>query len=117
MLSHTWEYDETLFQRVEATSVYDLQPSPANYALQNLCALARSLGFQWAWSDGCCVDQLSNAVSQESLVATFTWYRGSSLTVVHLRGYFRNYSVLHRRLETLSRLDFGQSQRIAYHYL
>ena len=86
MLSHRWELDEPLLQKVENTSIYKLEESPANLKLQRFCSLARSLGFQWAWSDTCCVDKVNNVVLQESLVAMFTWYRGSSLTVVYLRG-------------------------------
>ncbi|KAF8555338.1 hypothetical protein OG21DRAFT_922733 [Imleria badia] len=86
MFSHRWEYDEPLLQKVENISIYELEASQANIKLQRFCSLARSLGFQWAWSDTCCVDKLNNVVLQESLVAMFTWYRGSSLTVVYLRG-------------------------------
>ena len=86
MLSHTWEDDEPLLQKVEDISIYKLEESPANLKLQRFCSLARSLGFQWAWSDTCCVDKVNNVVLQESLVAMFTWYRGSSLTTVYLRG-------------------------------
>ena len=86
MLSHRWEYDEPLLQKVEKISIYTLEASPANIKLQRFCLLARSLGFQWAWSDTCCVDKVNHVVLQESLVAMFTWYRGSSLTMVYLRG-------------------------------
>lgn len=86
MLSHKWEYGEPLLQKVEHISIYDLEPSLANIKLQTFCSLVRSLGLRWAWSDTCCVDKLSNTVLQESLVAMFTWYRGSSLTIVYLRG-------------------------------
>lgn len=86
MLSHRWEINEPLLQRVENISVYSLEPSPANIKLQQFCSLVLSLGFRWAWSDTSCVDKLNNVVLQESLVAMFTWYRGSSLTIVYLRG-------------------------------
>ena len=86
MLSHRWENGEPLFQMVEHTSVYDLKESPANIKLQSFCSLLRSLGFQWVWSDTCCIDKKDNVVLQESLVAMFTWYHGSSLTIVYLRG-------------------------------
>ena len=86
MFSHRWDYDEPLFQRVENISVYDLEVSFANVKLQTFCRLIGALGFHWVWSDTCCIDKSSNVVLQESLVAMFTWYRGSSLTVVYLRG-------------------------------
>ena len=86
MLSHRWQRNEPTFQLVGTTSIYVLPTSPANYKLQNFCELVRSLRFEWAWSDTCCVNRLNKGVQQESLVAVFRWYRGSSLTVVHLLG-------------------------------
>ena len=86
MFSHRWEYGEPLFQKVQNISIYDLESSSPNIKLQMLCKLICSLGFQWVWSDTCCIDKKDNVVLQESLVAMFTWYRGSSLTIVYLRG-------------------------------
>ena len=86
MFSHRWEYGEPLFQRVQHISIYDLESSSPNIKLQTLCKLVRSLGFQWVWSDTCCIDKKDNVVLQESMVAMFTWYRGSSLTIVYLCG-------------------------------
>ena len=86
MLSHRWQRNEPTFQLVETTSIYGLPASPANSKLQRFCELVRSLRFGWAWTDTCCVNQLDKVVQQESLVAMFRWYRGSSLTIVHLLG-------------------------------
>ena len=86
MFSHTWEDGEPLFQMVEKISVYELGLSSPNVKLRTFCTLIRTLGFRWAWSDTCCIDKKDNVVLQESLVAMFTWYHGSSLTVVYLRG-------------------------------
>ena len=84
MLSHKWEDGEPLFRKVEHLTVYELEVSPANMKLQSFCALVRSLEFRWAWSDTCCIDKDNNVVLQESLVAMFSWYRDSSLTLVYL---------------------------------
>ena len=86
MFSHRWQPDEPTFQLVQTTPIYGLPSSPGNIKLQRFCDLVRSLRFKWAWSDTCCVNQLDKGVQQESLVAMFRWYRGSSLTVVHLLG-------------------------------
>ena len=86
MLSHRWQPGEPTFQLIDNTSIYGLPASPANSKLQRFCELVHSLRFEWAWSDACCVNQLDKRVQQESLVAMFRWYRGSSLTVVHLLG-------------------------------
>ena len=84
MFSHKWELAEPLLQNVKRITVYKLKVSPANTKLQSFCSLARSLGFQWAWSDTCCIDRENNVVLQESLVAMFNWYHGSDLTLVYL---------------------------------
>ena len=86
MFSHALEPGEPLFQRVQNISVYDLESSSQNIKLQTFCKLVCSLGFQWAWSETCCIDKKDNFALQESSVATFTWYHGSSLTIVYLRG-------------------------------
>ena len=86
MFSHRWDYGEPLFQRVENITVYDLEATFANIKLQTFCRLVGALGFHWVWSDTCCIDEKDNVVLQESLVVIFTWYRGSFLTIVYLRG-------------------------------
>ena len=85
MLSHKWEDGEPLFRNVELVTVYKLEVSLTNIKLQSFCSLVRSLGFRWAWSDTCCIDKKDNVVLQESLVAMFSWYHDSSLTLVYLR--------------------------------
>jgi len=86
MLSHRWQAHEPTFQMVENVSIYGLPESPENSKVQGFCELVRSLRFHWAWSDTCCVNQQDKGVQQESVVAMFRWYRGSSLTIVHLLG-------------------------------
>ncbi|KAF8444933.1 hypothetical protein L210DRAFT_855597, partial [Boletus edulis BED1] len=61
---------------------------PTNSKLHNFCKVMLVLEFRWAWSDICCVNQLDKGVQQESLVAIFKWYRGSSLTIVHPWSHF-----------------------------
>ena len=84
MLSHKWQRVEPRYKDVKTITVYKLKVSSGSVKLQTFCSLVRSLGFRWAWSDTCCIDQENNVVLQESLVAMFTWYRGSSLTIIHL---------------------------------
>ena len=86
MFSHKWEHGEPLFQRVMDDTVHKLEASRGNIKLQTFCSIVRVLGFRWAWSDTCCIDKSDNVVLQESLVAMFAWYRGSSLTIIHLLG-------------------------------
>ncbi|KAF8134377.1 hypothetical protein EV363DRAFT_1139338, partial [Boletus edulis] len=74
---------------------------PANSKLHNFCKVVRVLEFRWAWSDICCVNQLDKGVQQESLVAMFKWYRGSSLTIVHLLGVISDSQEIGCRKEHL----------------
>ena len=86
MLSHTWEGDEPLFQQVIGISVYDLAKSRTHDKLKTFCEIVRDAGFNWAWSDTCCIDKSDHSVLQEALVAMFKWYHGSAMTIVSLYG-------------------------------
>ncbi|KAF8552471.1 hypothetical protein OG21DRAFT_1443452 [Imleria badia] len=86
MLSHKWEENEPLFQQVIHVAVYDLDQSPTHDKLQMFCRIVRDAGFNWAWSDTCCINKEDHFVLQEALVAMFKWYRGSVMTIVYLQG-------------------------------
>ncbi|KAF8435496.1 hypothetical protein L210DRAFT_2531246 [Boletus edulis BED1] len=86
MLSHKWEDNEPLFQQVVHIAVYDLETSPTHDKLQTFCNIVRDTGFNWAWSDTCCIDKSDHFVLQEALVAMFRWYQGSAMAIVFLRG-------------------------------
>jgi hypothetical protein len=86
MLSHKWEDNEPLFQQVIRVAVYDLEESPTHNKLKTFCKIVQDAGFNWAWSDTCCIDKLDHFVLQEALVAMFKWYQGSAMMIVFLRG-------------------------------
>jgi len=86
MLSHRWEDNEPLFHQVIHVAVYDLDKSPTHDKLQTFCKIVRDAGFNWAWSDTCCIDKSNPFVLQEALVAMFKWYQGSAMMIVFLRG-------------------------------
>ena len=86
MFSHRWEENEPLFHEVIHTAVYDLDKSPTHDKLQVFCQIVRDAGFNWAWSDTCCINKQDHFVLQEALVAMFKWYRGSAMMIVFLRG-------------------------------
>ena len=50
------------------------------------CNIVRAAGFNWAWSDTCCIDKSDHFVLQEALVSMFKWYEGSAMMIVFLRG-------------------------------
>ena len=89
MLSHKWEDNEPLFERVIGIVVYDLESSPTHEKLQKFCKIVREAGFNWAWSDTCCIDKGDHFVLQEALVSMFKWYERSAMTVIFLRGVDR----------------------------
>jgi hypothetical protein len=86
MLSHKWEENEPLFQKVIHMAIYDLDNSPTHDKLQTFCNIVRDAGFSWAWSDTCCIDKSDHSVLQEALVTMFKWYQGSAMMIVFLRG-------------------------------
>ncbi|KAI5990180.1 hypothetical protein EDD15DRAFT_1185475 [Pisolithus albus] len=87
-LSHRWGSGEPLLRDVEGKSIYDLGNTDSEAKLQMFCALALQRNFQWAWSDTCCIDKESSAELQEAIGSMFSWYRWSSLTLVHLSDVF-----------------------------
>ncbi|KAG6371697.1 hypothetical protein JVT61DRAFT_9038 [Boletus reticuloceps] len=86
MLSHKWEDNEPLFHQVIHIAVYDLEESPTHDKLQTFCKIVRDAGFDWAWSDTCCIDRSDDPTLQEALVAMFKWYQGSVMMIVFLHG-------------------------------
>ena len=87
--SHKWEDNEPLFAKVIKVVVYDLEASPTHLKLQMFCKIVREAGFNWAWSDTCCIDKGDHFVLQEALVSMFKWYEQSAMTIIFLRGVDR----------------------------
>ena len=84
--SHKWEDNEPLFEKVINIVVYDLEGSPTHKKLQMFCKIVREAGFNWAWSDTCCINKGDHFVLQEALVSMFKWYERSAMTIIFLRG-------------------------------
>ncbi|KAI5997223.1 hypothetical protein F5J12DRAFT_338655 [Pisolithus orientalis] len=87
-LSHRWGSGEPLLREIEGKNIYDLGGKDGREKLQRFCILALRRGFQWAWSDTCCIDKDSSAELQEAIGSMFSWYRRSSLTIVYLSDVF-----------------------------
>jgi hypothetical protein len=83
--SHRWEDNEPLFDKVIHIVVYDLEESLTHDKLRMFCKIVRDAGFNWAWSDTCCINRADHVVLQEALVTMFKWYEGSAVTIVFLR--------------------------------
>ena len=86
MLSHTWEDNEPLFGEVVGIMVTELEESLTHDKLRMFCEIVGKAGFNWAWSDTCCINKSDPSVLQEALVAMFEWYEGSAMMIVFLRG-------------------------------
>ena len=86
MFSHKWDDNEALFQEVVHMSVYDLEKSPTHDKVKMFCKIVQGGGFNWAWSDTCCINKADPSVLQEALVAMFKWYEGCAIMIVFLRG-------------------------------
>lgn len=84
MLSHKWGDNEPLFDKVIHIVVYDLEQSPTHDKLRMFCEIVRDSGFNWAWSDTCCINKGDHFVLQEALVSMFRWYQGSAMTIIFL---------------------------------
>ncbi|KAG2743684.1 hypothetical protein P692DRAFT_20838379 [Suillus brevipes Sb2] len=86
MLSHRWEGREPLLQDIQDKSVYDLELNSVGgmTKLRSFCKTAHDAGYNWAWSDTCCIDKNISVELQESVNSMFVWYHHSALTIVYL---------------------------------
>ncbi|KIK34388.1 hypothetical protein CY34DRAFT_812957 [Suillus luteus UH-Slu-Lm8-n1] len=86
MLSHRWEGREPLLQDIQGKSVYDsdLNSVGGMAKLRSFCKTAHDAGYNWAWSDTCCIDKSNNVELHESVNSMFTWYHHSALTIIYL---------------------------------
>ncbi|KIK41072.1 hypothetical protein CY34DRAFT_806482 [Suillus luteus UH-Slu-Lm8-n1] len=86
MLSHRWEGKEPLLQDIQGKSVYDSELNSVGgmTKLRSFCKTAYAAGYNWAWSDTCCIDKNINVELQESVNSMFVWYHHSALTIVYL---------------------------------
>ncbi|KAI6009516.1 hypothetical protein F5J12DRAFT_40996 [Pisolithus orientalis] len=87
MFSHAWEGSEPSFQDVNIVkSVWKLPDMPLNEKLRNFCKETRRLGYNWAWSDTCCIDKSMSSILNQSLTSMYKWYANSAATLVYLAG-------------------------------
>ncbi|KAI6015000.1 hypothetical protein F5J12DRAFT_911546 [Pisolithus orientalis] len=87
VFSHVWEGTEPSFQDVNAVkSVWNLPDTPQNEKLRNFCKETQRLGYNWAWSDTCCIDKSTSSILNQSLTSMYKWYADSAATLVFLAG-------------------------------
>ncbi|KAI5981892.1 hypothetical protein F5J12DRAFT_916980 [Pisolithus orientalis] len=87
MFSHAWQGNEPSFEDVNVVkSVWNLSDEPLNKKLRKFCEETRRLGYNWAWSDTCCIDKSTSSVLNQSLTSMYKWYASSAATLVFLAG-------------------------------
>ncbi|KIO01652.1 hypothetical protein M404DRAFT_149692, partial [Pisolithus tinctorius Marx 270] len=90
MFSHVWNCPESTGQEPsfedvnEVKSVRNLSNKPLNEKLRNFCKKTRELGYDWAWSDTCCIQKKNDFIYKKSLKSMFRWYANSTATLVFL---------------------------------
>ncbi|KAG1771776.1 heterokaryon incompatibility protein-domain-containing protein [Suillus occidentalis] len=84
MLSHRWDKEEPTLHEIQGKVVYELKEVVGIEKVQMFCQKTRDMGYRWAWSDTCCIDQKNPAEVQRSVNSMFVWYRQSALTIVYL---------------------------------
>ncbi|KAI6156844.1 hypothetical protein BKA82DRAFT_4345875 [Pisolithus tinctorius] len=78
---------EPSFQDVNlVNSVWDLPDTLLNNKLRVFCQETRRLGYNWAWSDTCCIDKSTSPILNQSLTSMYQWYANSAATLVFLAG-------------------------------
>ncbi|KIK23995.1 hypothetical protein PISMIDRAFT_99596, partial [Pisolithus microcarpus 441] len=87
MFSHAWQGNEPSFPDVNAAkSIWNLPGTPLNEKLRNFCREVHKLGYNWAWSDTCCIDKTTSSILNRSLTSMYKWYADSAATLVYLAG-------------------------------
>jgi len=92
ILSHTWEDEEV--------SLQDLYPGGKGkqmkgYAkLQDSSALAASQGYEYIWTDTCCIDKTSSAELSEAINSMFRWYQEAGVCYAFLNDVSTTSSIV-----------------------
>ncbi|KAI6143776.1 hypothetical protein BKA82DRAFT_3983870, partial [Pisolithus tinctorius] len=65
---------------------WNLSDEPLNNKLHNFCKETCRLGYNWAWSDTCCIDKSTSSVLNQSLTSMYKWYANLVATLIFLAG-------------------------------
>lgn len=87
ILSHCWgdPKEEQSFQDTRALEIHNDPRAHATDKIKNFCILAESLGYDWGWSDTCCIDKTSSLDLSEAINSMFGYYSLAALCIVFLR--------------------------------
>jgi len=78
ILSHTWEELEVLFTDMETGRARDKAGYPK---VQQSCKKAAIDGFEFIWTDTCCIDEKSSAELSEAINCMYSWYKNALPTL------------------------------------
>jgi hypothetical protein len=87
ILSHTWGDEEILYGEMMSMNGESSQSAALKSGylkIQGMCEKARSLGFEYAWADTCCIDKSSSAELSEAINSMFQWYQRADICLVYL---------------------------------
>ncbi|KAL8365583.1 hypothetical protein RB595_004413 [Gaeumannomyces hyphopodioides] len=81
ILSHVWGPDEALFGDIKNGTFRDR----AGFAkLASFCRQAAEAGYEYGWSDTCCIDKSDSAELSEAINSMFRWYQNSDVCYAYL---------------------------------
>ncbi|KAH8886441.1 HET-domain-containing protein [Thozetella sp. PMI_491] len=93
ILSHTWGYEEVLFEDLHGGSLEVAQAKYGFAKLKDSCSQARKDGYDYIWIDTCCIDKSSSAELSEAINSMFKWYRAAQVCYAYLSDVSVNNSV------------------------
>jgi hypothetical protein len=84
ILSHRWREEEVLYADMVGTNRSIAQRKKGYAKLEATCLIALSLGFQYVWSDTCCIDKTSSAELSEAINSMYSYYTDSQWCIAYL---------------------------------
>jgi len=83
ILSHTWEAEEVTFAEMKGQQE-SLKKKAGYKKVEACCRQALADGYQYAWSDTCCIDKRISTELSEAINSMFRWYQRSEICYVYL---------------------------------
>jgi hypothetical protein len=84
ILSHRWREEEVLYADVVGIDCGIAKQKKGYPKLEATCLNALSRGFQYVWSDTCCIDKTSSAELSEAINSMYSYYTDSQWCIAYL---------------------------------
>ena len=88
ILSHRWLTTEEEVTFEDLSSGRDVSHKAGFTKLANFCSIAHSQGYQYAWSDTCCIDKASAVELGSALNSMYRWYKTAKICIAYLRDIY-----------------------------